>query len=91
MISFICQLVAQGNRVRSVAQVGEGIDSTTAATFDDGVEDGTAFAGLGFADEQPILFPKGGGGGSRFRPGLVDFDASVVEVDAEERAHRFNM
>ena len=37
-------------------QVRIGIDSTTAAAFDDGVQDGAAFSGLGFANEQKVLF-----------------------------------
>ena len=44
-----------------VTQVRKGIDATTAAAFDDGVQDGAAFASLSFADEQPILFAEGGG------------------------------
>jgi len=36
-------------------QVRIGIDSTTAAAFDDGVQDGAAFSGLGFANEQPVF------------------------------------
>ena len=44
-----------------VVQVSVRIESATATRFDDGVEDGAAFPGLGFADEQPILFAEGGG------------------------------
>ena len=44
-----------------VTQVSEGIESTTTATFDDGVEDGATLPGLGFTDEQPILFAESGG------------------------------
>jgi hypothetical protein len=47
--SAICQLVAQGNRVRVFAQVGEGIDAATAAGFDDGVQDGAALTGATYA------------------------------------------
>ena len=68
-----------------VTQIGIGIESTTAAAFDDGVEDGAAFSGLGFADEQPILFPKGGGADRVFDQVLVDFDAPIFEVNAKER------
>jgi len=45
-----------GKPGEDVAQVGVRVDSTTAAAFNDGVQDGAAFSGLGFADEQPILF-----------------------------------
>ena len=44
-----------------IAQVSEGIDSAPAAAFDDGVEDGAAFPGLCFTDEQPVFLAEGGG------------------------------
>ena len=44
-----------------VVQVSVRIESATAARFDDSVQDGAAFPGLGFADEQPVLFAEGGG------------------------------
>ena len=44
-----------------VTQVGVGIKAAAAAAFDDRVEDGSALAGSGFADEEPVLFPDGGG------------------------------
>jgi hypothetical protein len=44
-----------------VAEVGVGIDPPAAAAFDDRIEDGSALAGLGLADEEPILFADGRG------------------------------
>jgi hypothetical protein len=41
-----------------VAQIGLGIDAATAAAFDDGIKDGGALPGLGFADEQQFFFPS---------------------------------
>ena len=68
-----------------VTQVRKGIDATTAAAFDDGVQDGAAFASLSFADEQPILFAEGGGADGVFHQVLIDLNASVVEVHPEKR------
>src|ERR1700728_2680856 len=83
----VCDLpVGGGGQSREdVTQVGEGIDSATAATFDDSVEDGAAFAGLGFADEQPVFLAEGGGTDGVFHQVLVNLDPPVVEVDAEQR------
>ncbi len=41
---------------QDIAEVGVGIETPAAATFDDGVNDGAAFAGFGVADEEPVLF-----------------------------------
>ena len=51
----------RGQAREDVTQVREGIESATAAALDDGVEDGAAFPGLGFANEQPILFAESSG------------------------------
>jgi hypothetical protein len=42
-----------------VAEIGIGIEAASAATLDDGVEDGAAVTGVGIAQEQPVLFSKG--------------------------------
>jgi len=46
-----------GQTSQDVAQVGKGIDSTTTAGLDDGVEDGTSLAGLCMAKEEPVSKP----------------------------------
>ena len=51
----------RGQPGEHVAQVGERVEAAAAAAFDDGVEDGAAFAGLGFADEEPVFLADGGG------------------------------
>jgi hypothetical protein len=37
------------------------VESTPAAAFDDGVNDGTAFTSIGIADKEPVLLADGGG------------------------------
>ena len=74
-----------GQPGEDVAQVGEGIDSATAAAFDDGVQDGAAFSGLGFADEQPVFLAEGRGANGILHQILVDLDAPIFEVNAKER------
>ena len=44
-----------GQSREDVAEVGVGIDAATAAGFDDGVNDGSAFSGVGLAHEEPVL------------------------------------
>ena len=39
---------------QDLVQIGIRIESMTATAFDEGVEDGTTFPSLGFANEQPI-------------------------------------
>ena len=68
-----------GQSGEDVTEVGVRIDPTTAAAFDDGVEDGAAFPGLGLPDEQPVLLAEGGGADGVFDQVLVDLDASVIE------------
>jgi hypothetical protein len=40
---------------KHLAKISVGIESTAAAAFDDGVDDGAALAGLGVADEKPVF------------------------------------
>ena len=49
----------RGKPGEHVAQVGVGIDAAAAATLDDGVEDGAAFAGIGIAEEEQGPFAQG--------------------------------
>ena len=66
-----------------VAQVGVRINAAAAATFDEGVKDGPALAGSGFADEEPVLFPNRGGADGVFYQVVVDLDATVFEEDVQ--------
>jgi hypothetical protein len=68
-----------------VAQVSIRIESTASAAFNDGIQDGATFAGLGFADEQPVLFAEGGWPDGIFHKILIDLDAPIFEVNAKER------
>ena len=56
-----------------VVQVGVRIDSAGAATLDDGVEDGAALAGIGIAEEEPVLFPERRRAEWSFPPGYCLF------------------
>src|SRR5215207_9941336 len=60
-----------------LAQVGQRIDAAAAAAFHDGVEDGSAFTGIGGADEQPVLLADGGGPDRVFHPVVIDLNAAV--------------
>ncbi len=63
-----------------IPKVGVWIDSATTATFDDGVDDGAAFSGLGLSDEEPILFSDGRWSDRVFDQVVVHFDAPIGEV-----------
>ena len=68
-----------------MAQVSIRIETAASAAFDDGVEDGAAFSGLGFADEQPISFSEGSRPDRIFHIIVIDLDASVIEVNTQQR------
>ena len=44
---------------QNLAQVSVGINASAAAAFDEGVENGPAFSGFGFADKEPVLLAQG--------------------------------
>jgi hypothetical protein len=73
----------RGKPGEHVAQVGVGIDATAAATLDNGVEDGTALAGIGIAQEQPVLFSKGSWPNGVFDQVIVYLDSTdfTLEID----------
>jgi len=50
--------VGHGGQAREhVAEISEGIETASAATFNEGVNDGTALTGLGIADEELVFLP----------------------------------
>ena len=67
-----------------VAQVGVRIDAAGAATLDDGVEDGAAFAGIGIAEEEPVFLSKRGGTNGVLDEIIVDFDSTIFEKNAKQ-------
>ena len=66
-----------------VPQIGERIESSSSAGFDDRVDNRTALAGFGFAEEEPVLLAQ------RRRPDrvldlvIVDLQAPVAQVNQE--------
>lgn len=79
-------LVGQvGQSGEHVAEVGVGLDATPTAAFDDGVNDRATFAGVGFADEQPVLFSQGSGPDRVFDQIVVGLDAAVVQEHLQRR------
>ena len=69
---------------QDMAQVSGRVDPATTAAFNDGVQDRAAISGFGFTDEQPVAFSDGGGADGIFHEVVVDLDAAVVEVYAEQ-------
>ena len=66
-----------------LAQVGVGIEPAAAAALDDGVDDGAALAGVGGADEEPVLLAERGGADGVFDQVVVDLQAAVGQVEQE--------
>ena len=67
----------------NLTQVGVGIELPAAAAFDDGVDDGAALAGSGFADEEPVFLSD-----CRWPDGIldqiiIDLDAAVAQIDLQ--------
>ena len=73
----------RGEPGEHVTQVGVGIDAAAAATLDDGVKDGAALAGIGIAQEQPVLFSKSGRPNGVFHEVIVYLDSAIFEIDAK--------
>jgi hypothetical protein len=82
---FDLPLGHRGKPGEHVAQVGAGIDAAAAATLDNGVKDGAALAGIGIAQEQPVLFPKSGGPNAVFHEVAVYLDSAIFEIDTKQR------
>jgi len=77
--------------VRGVGQPGENvseilkrIDAPAAAAFNDGVEDGTALSGVSIAKKEPVFLAQCCGANGIFHQVVVDFYASILEVDTQE-------
>lgn len=75
----------RGQAREDVTQVREGIETTPPAALDDGVQDGATLAGFGVANEHPILFAESRRADGVLHEVLVDFDATVSEINAELR------
>ena len=72
-----------GEAGEDVAEIGVGIEAAAAAAFHDGVENGSALAGFGGAEEEPVLLVDRGGADGVFAEVIVDLDAAVAEIDDE--------
>lgn len=72
-----------GQSGEGVTKIGKGIEAAPPARFDDRVEDGTAFARFGVADEEPVLLPHGGGADGIFDEVVVDLQAAILEEDEQ--------
>ena len=75
-----CQLVIEGSLVSTSHRVGVGIDAAATATLNDGVEDGAALAGIGIAQEQPVLFSKSGRPNGVFHKVIVYLHSAIFEM-----------
>ena len=61
------------------------IDAAAAATLDNGVKDGAALAGVGIAEEQPVLLSEGGRSNGVFHEVVVELEATIFEIDTQKR------
>ena len=61
------------------------IDAAAAATLNNGVKDGAALAGLGLAEEEPVLFAQSGRPNGVFHEVVVDLETTIFEIDTQQR------
>ena len=61
-------------------KVGEGVHAVTADLFDEGVDDGTAPAGIFVSDKHPIFHPEFSGPNRAFGMVVVELDLAVEEA-----------
>jgi hypothetical protein len=64
-----------------VFEVSAGIKTAPSAAFDDGVNDGATFAGIGMAHEEPVLLTECRGPDGVFNQIIVDLHAAVSQKD----------
>ena len=69
--------------MRISRKVSLGIDGSSAAAFDQRVNDRPALASSGFAHEEPVLFADGGGADRVFNQVVVDLDTAIAQEDFE--------
>src|SRR5687768_11752260 len=72
-----------GQAGEDVAEVAVGIEAAATAAFDERINDGAAFAGSGFADEEPVFLSDGGGANGILDQIIVDLDATVPQVNLQ--------
>ena len=72
-----------GRRVEHVAQAGVRIDAEAAAVFHQRVKDGSALAGVSFADEERGLLANGRGPDRVFTQVVADLDPAVFALAFE--------
>ncbi len=73
----------RGQAGEHVPEIGERVEDTPPATFDDGVDDRAAHAGLGLADEEPVLLADGGRADGVFDEIVVDLQAAIFEEEEQ--------
>ena len=76
-------LRCRGKSAQDIGQIVLGVETPPSATQDEGVEDGTAPARFGMADEQPALASDDRIANGIFHQIIVDFKATISEVTAE--------
>jgi len=74
----------RGQPGKHVAQIGMGIDAAAAATLDNGVEDGAAFAGIGIAEEEPVLFSERRRSNRVLDQIIINLKSAIFEIDAKQ-------
>ena len=66
-----------------IPEVGKWIKTAAATRFDDGVEDGAAFASLGIAKEEPVLFADSRRTNGIFDQVVIDLEPTVLDKEQE--------
>ena len=66
-----------------LAQVGVRVQTASAATFDEGINNRAAFAGSGIAHEQPVLLAAGGGPDGIFHQVVVNLHPAVIQINGQ--------
>jgi hypothetical protein len=77
-----CQLVMRAWGARHAGRRRDRCSGT--ATLDDDVKDGAALAGIGIAQEQPVLLSKSGRPNGVFHEIVVYLDSAIFEIDAKQ-------
>src|ERR1051326_7960569 len=74
-----------GQARKHIAQIGIGVNTAPTATLDDGVDNGTALAGISFPNEEPVFLSYGGRANGVFDHIVINLNPTVAQVHLEGR------
>ena len=70
-----------GQTREHVTQVSKGIEAASAATLNQGINDGAALARIRFTDEEPVFLADGCGTNGVFHQVVIDLYPAIAQIN----------